>query len=180
MSMRRARCRATSAIGGPTVEFALGPYNSGKDLDEISAVDFSRAVERDTDAFCRQGYGALLAKLAEGMPVQLDTAAKLVDITGRGTRSSCRPRRARSWRATASSPRRPTSVLERIKFDGGLPKRQQDAMEKLKLGSFDHIALELSGNPLGLQRDDLVFEKSAGPRTGGAARQRGGHAAVGG
>ena len=60
-----------------------------------------------------------------------------------------------------------TDVLasERIKFDRGLPKRQLDALDKLKLGSFDHIALELPGNPLGLQRDDLVFEKSAGPRT---------------
>ena len=56
-------------------------------------------------------------------------------------------------------------AAERIKFDGGLPKRHLDAIDKLKPGSFDHIALELSGNPLGLQRDELVFEKSSGPRT---------------
>ena len=68
------------------MEFALGPYSSGKDLDEISALDFSRAGERDVAAFCRQGYGALLAKLAEGIPVQLDTAVKLVDIAARGTK----------------------------------------------------------------------------------------------
>ena len=49
-----------------TVEFALGPYTSAKDLGEISAVDLSRAGERDVSALCRQGYGALLAKLAEG------------------------------------------------------------------------------------------------------------------
>ena len=47
-----------------TVEFALGPYNSAKDLGEISAMDLSRAGDRDASAFCRQGYGALLAKLA--------------------------------------------------------------------------------------------------------------------
>ena len=56
-------------------------------------------------------------------------------------------------------------AAERIKLEGGLPKRQADAVAKLKLGSLDHIALELPGNPLGLQRDDLVFEKSSGPRT---------------
>ena len=66
------------------------------------------------------------------------------------------------------------AVLDRIKFDGGLPKRQQDALEKLKLGSFDHIALELTGNPLGLQRDDLVFEKSSGARTGALLANVGG------
>ncbi len=32
--------------------------------------------------------------------------------------------------------------------------------DALSLGSYDHIALELVGNPLGLDSDDLVFEKS--------------------
>ena len=149
-----------------TVEFAFGPYTSGKDLNEISALDFSQSVERDVGAFCRQGYGALLAKLAEGIPVQLDTAVKVVDVTARGARVEATTSKGmiagRFMIITAS-----TNVLlaDRIKFDGGLPKRQLDALEKLKLGSFDHIALELPGNPLGLQRDDLVFEKSSGPRT---------------
>ena len=51
----------------------LGPFATGKDLKDISAIDLARAVERDSDAFCRQGYGALLAKLAAGLPVQLST-----------------------------------------------------------------------------------------------------------
>jgi monoamine oxidase len=157
-----------------TVEFALGPYNSGKDLGEISATDLSRAGDRDVAAFCRQGYGALLAKLAEGIPVQLDTAVKLVDITGRGTKVEASLTKGsitgRFMIITAST----NVVLDRIKFDGGVPKRHQDALEKLKLGHFDHIALELTGNPLGLQRDDLVFEKSSGPRTGSLLANVGG------
>jgi monoamine oxidase len=159
-----------------TVEFALGPYNSAKDLGEISAADLSRAGDRDTAAFCRQGYGALLAKLAEGIPVQLDTAVKLVDTTGRGAKVELSTTKGaivgRHCIITAST----NVVLDRIKFDGGLPKRHQDALEKLKLGSFDHIALELMGNPLGLQRDDLVFEKSSGPRTGALLANVGGSA----
>ena len=66
-----------------TVEFALGPYASARDLDEISAQDLSRSVERDIGAFCRQGYGALLAKLAEGIPVELDAPVSQVDF-GKG------------------------------------------------------------------------------------------------
>jgi monoamine oxidase len=54
----------------------------------------------------------------------------------------------------------------KIKFTPDLPKRQLDACEKLSLGSYDHIALELPGNPLDLRADELVFEKSNGPRTG--------------
>jgi len=148
-----------------TVEFALGPYASGRDLREISAIDFSRSAERDVAAFCRQGYGALLAKLAEGIPVEMDSPVTAVD-TSKGARvEAIVPRgtiSARYMICTAS-----TNVLaaERIKFDKGLPKRQMDALAALKLGSLDHIALDLPGNPLGLQRDDLVFEKASGTRT---------------
>jgi hypothetical protein len=38
-------------------------------------------------------------------------------------------------------------------------------MAKLALGSYDHIALELANNPLGLESDDLVFEKSVNTST---------------
>src|SRR6185503_11123955 len=64
----------------PSVEFALGPFASAKDLNEISAQDFSKSVERDIGAFCRQGYGGLLAKLAEGIPVQFNSPVTQIDI----------------------------------------------------------------------------------------------------
>jgi monoamine oxidase len=55
----------------------------------------------------------------------------------------------------------------KIKFTPDLPARQRDAASRLSLGSYDHIVLELPGNPLGLQRDDLVFEKADSARTAG-------------
>jgi hypothetical protein len=69
-----------------------------------------------------------------------------------------------------------TNVLAagRIRFTPELPKRQLDALAKLTLGSDDHVALELAGNPLGLQSDDLVFEKAAGPRAAGLLANVGG------
>jgi hypothetical protein len=118
-----------------SVEFALGPYGTGKDLRDVSAIDLSRAAERDIGAFCRQGYGALLAKLAEGIPVELEAPITQVD-TGKPARlEAVTPRGTISGRymiVTAS-----TNVLasERIKFDRGLPS------------------------------DDLVFERASGPRT---------------
>ncbi len=60
------------------IEFVLGPYGAGKELAEISAVDFSRSAERDNSAFCRQGLGALLAKLAPAA-VQLATPVTQID-----------------------------------------------------------------------------------------------------
>ena len=146
-----------------TIEFILGPYAVGKDLGNVSALDLARAVERDSESFCRQGYGALLAKLAADLPVQLSTPVdaiywgrKLAVDTPKGNLL------ARTVIVTAS-----TNVLtgDKIEFIPPLPKRQLDAAAKLALGSIDHIALEMPGNPLDLQRDDLVFEQANGTRT---------------
>jgi monoamine oxidase len=147
-----------------TIAFVLGPFACGKDLAKLSAVDFVRIAERRTDAFCRQGFGALLATHASGIAVQLSTPATAIDIgrevevqTPRGTIA------ARAAIITVS-----TNVLAsgRIRFMSESPQRMLDACASLSLGSYDHIALEFGGNPLGLESDDLVFEKSTDTRTG--------------
>src|SRR5215216_4731167 len=62
-----------------TIEFMLGPYTCGKDLTEVSALDLARAPDRYNAAFSRQGFGALLAKLAAGLPVQLATPVREIE-----------------------------------------------------------------------------------------------------
>ena len=149
----------------PVVEFFLGPFGCGKDLRDISAMDFAKSVERDVDAFCRQGFGALIMKLGAGLPMELSSPVTQVDtsiksgvdlVTAKGRIN------ARAVIVTAS-----TNVLMsgKIKFTPDLPKRQLDACDKLSLGSYDRIILELPGNPLGMQRDDLMFEKAGNERT---------------
>jgi monoamine oxidase len=146
------------------VEFVLGPFGCAKNLDEVSAVDFARALERDTDAFCRQGFGALVAKLAIDLPVQFGVAVTRMQSTRNFVEIETTRGRinARAAIVTVS-----TGVLaaEKIKFAPDLPPRHRDAIAKLSLGSYDHVAFELKGNPLQLQNDDLVFEKATGART---------------
>jgi monoamine oxidase len=146
------------------IEFMFGPYDLGKDLGEVSALELANAVDRDNEAFCRQGYGALLAKLAVGLPVQLGNPVDAITWTTKtlGIDTTKGNMLARAAIITVS-----TNVIadDKIEFFPPLPKRQLDAAEKLALGSADHIALELPGNPLGLQRDDLVLEQSTGTRT---------------
>src|SRR4029077_7816237 len=52
-----------------------------------------------------------------------------------------------------------------IKFTPDIPKRALDAAAKLSLGSYDRIALQMPGNPLGLARDDIIIEQSNSTRT---------------
>ena len=146
----------------PTIEFLLGAYSCGKDLAELSTVDVSRAAERDNGAFCRQGLGTLLAKLAPAGTVQVSTPVTRIDW-GRANVEVETPKG--QFRAPTAIVTVSTNVLVsgKIKFD--VPKRHLDAANKLKLGSHDHIAVELTGNPLGLRTDELVLEKSENKET---------------
>ena len=40
-----------------------------------------------------------------------------------------------------------------------------DAASKLSLGSYDRIALQMPGNPLGVARDDVIIEQSKAMKT---------------
>jgi monoamine oxidase len=156
-------------LGGwrPMIEFVLGPFGCAKDLAEVSSLDFAHSAERDSDLLCRQGFGALLAKLAGGLPVELSNPVTRISWGARSGNVEVETARgafaARAVIVTVS-----TNVLAagKIKFTPDLPKRQLDAAAKLKLGSYDHVALELPDNPLKLRPDELVFEKSDSARTG--------------
>jgi len=147
-----------------TIEFILGPYTLGKNLANVSAFDLARALPRTSDSFCRQGYGALLAALAAGLPIRLSTPATMIYWGGKSlivetAKGDLRPR---AVILTVS-----TNMLteDKIEFIPPLPKRPLDAAARLSLGSLDHIALDMPGNPLGLQRDDAVFEQARGERS---------------
>lgn len=148
----------------PTMEFVLGPFRCGKGLGDISALDHAASIERDVLACCRQGLGTLLGKLAVGSPIQYFSPVTRIVWDGMQVRIETRGSTlsARAVIVTAS-----TGVLaaDRIRFQPGLPARFRDAISKLALGSYDHVAIEFAGNPLGLKNDELVLEKATGPRT---------------
>lgn len=146
------------------VDFSLGGLATGKDLSELSAVDQFRAQDRSSGIACRSGLGALVGQLGDGLPVALSTPATRVSYGGRDATVETPAGKivARAAIVTVSS-----NVLASglIKFSPELPKRQLDAAAKLSLGSTDRIALQLTGNPLGLGRDDMVIEQNTMPRT---------------
>lgn len=149
----------------PSIDFVLGPFGCAKNLDDVSATDLAKSAERDVDAFCRQGFGALLAKLGLSVPVRLESAVTRIDTHARSgvEIDSAKGRvNARHVIVTVSN-----AILSagKIRFTPELPKRHLDAAAKLSLGSYDHIAIEFAGNALGLQSDELVFEKADTNRT---------------
>ncbi len=147
-----------------TVEFVLGPYTCGRALGDVSAADLANAGERNLAAFCRQGYGALLAKLAAGMSPRLNTPVTLIDWDHRGVDIHTGKGRLRT-RTVIVTVSTNALAAGKLEFKPGLSRRVLSAAHELALGSYDHIALMMPGNPLDLQRDDLVFEQSANEQT---------------
>jgi monoamine oxidase len=148
-----------------TAEFVLGANATAKDLKDISVIDKARAPERNNAPIaCRQGLGTLVAKLGEQVPVALSQAVSRIAWTGRDVTVETPAGKIAAHAAiiTVSS-----NVLAtgNIKFTPDIPKRQLDAAAKLSLGSYERIALQLPGNPLGLARDDIIIEQSNSTRT---------------
>jgi monoamine oxidase len=146
------------------VEFTLGASFAGKDLKDLSVVDKARAQDRNATIGCRQGLGTLIAKLGEQVPVSLSTPVNRISWSNRDVTVETLAGKiaARAAIITVSS-----NVLTSgdIKFAPDLPKRALDAADRLSLGSYDHIALQMPGNPLGLSRDELVIEQSNSTQT---------------
>jgi monoamine oxidase len=151
-------------VWADTAEFTLGANFSGKDLKDISVGDKARAQDRNTAIACRQGLGTLIAKLGEQVPVSLSTPATRI---GWGSRDVSVDTPAGKILARAAVITVSSNVLAagNIKFASELPKRALDAASKLSLGSYDRIALQMPGNPLGLARDDIVIEQSNSMKT---------------
>jgi monoamine oxidase len=147
-----------------TAEFVLGANATGKDLKDISVIDKAHGLDRNAAIACRQGLGTLIARLGEQLPVSLSTPANRVSWSNRDVAVETPSGKivARAAIITVSS-----NVLAagNIKFTPDIPKRQLDAAARLSLGSYDHIALLLPGNPLGLARDDVLIEQSNSTRT---------------
>jgi monoamine oxidase len=147
-----------------TADFVLGANATGKDLKDVSALDKTRAQDRSAAIGCRQGLGTLVAKLAADVPLALSTPASHIAWNGRDVTVDT-PSGKITARAAIITVSSNVLVADGIKFTPDLPKRQLDAASRLGLGSYDRVALQLPGNPLGLSRDDVLIEQSTSTRT---------------
>ena len=148
----------------PAVEFVLGPFGCGKELDEISAMDFARALERDVDAYLPPGFRRAAGEARErpAGAARCRRSRACMSLRNSVEIETARGRiMARAAIVTVS-----TGVLaaDKIKFAPELPKRQRDAIAKLSLGAYDHVALELKGNPLQLRRTTIWCSRSRAAR----------------
>lgn len=147
-----------------TMEFMLGPFAFGTDLADMSAKEYVSSAVPESSTRIRQGVGALIGRLAHGSPIQffspvsrIEWGSQAIEVETRGQSLT-----ARAVILTAS-----TGVLAsgKINFKPALPARYAEAINKLKLSSYDRVAFEMNDNRLGIPNDTLLFEKASDRHT---------------
>lgn len=137
----------------------IGPWDMGKDFDRFSAADWWSG-EAGKDWYCREGYGALWAHSARGIPVELSTRATKIDWGGRGVRvhTDRGVIEGRACIVTVS-----TGVLASggIRFQPTLSAAKQESFHGISMGLYNHIAFQFRRNFLGTGDDGYLLYKLA-------------------
>ncbi len=132
--------------GSPWLPFwsAIVSYIWGASPEEISAK--GNALDLDTNINSRTalGYGSVVARYAEGLPVSLGTPVSRIQLTKEGVRVETPkgPLEAKTLVLAV-----PVSLLqaEMISFEPGLPDRKLWALDGLPLGSVNKIHFAVQG-----------------------------------
>ncbi|MFJ5487059.1 flavin monoamine oxidase family protein [Hansschlegelia beijingensis] len=122
---------------------AVSTYVSGAELQRVSARDL--AAYRDTGVNWRldAGYGAVIARHADGVPLALDCPVSEIDHSGRRIRLTTPQGEISAERAIVTLP---TDLLaqEAVTFRPALPEKS-DAARGLPLGLADKLYMALEG-----------------------------------
>jgi monoamine oxidase len=143
-----------------TIRFLHGAFDSGVNLDDLDAADFA-AGQDDADLFVEGGYGALIARLARGLTIHLETPVTSIDWSGAGVRLETP--RGNLW-AHGVIVTTPIPLLQRdvIRFFPSLPVAALEAIHGLRAAQYEHVVLSWPQGPFDGQANRIVaFEGDA-------------------
>ncbi|MBL8544767.1 MAG: FAD-dependent oxidoreductase [Hyphomonadaceae bacterium] len=140
---------------------AVFSYISGAALDQIDARDYARYEDTGKNWRVREGYGALIAALGAGLPVELGVKVDAIDVGG----AHVRVRSARgAAEARAAIIALPTSAYALLRFTPDLPEKKQ-AAEALPLGYAEKVHFALA-EPEEFSADGHLFARTDAADTG--------------
>lgn len=140
--------RPLAALGRPTepwgaLALSIPAIESAEEPGRVSLRDYL-GLGTGTFLLVEGGFGALIAQLAEGLPIRLSQPVTRIDWQGAGgvTLSGL----FGALRARAAIVTIPTSLLAqgRLRFAPDLPAEMQDAIADLPLGVFEKVGFRLS------------------------------------
>lgn len=147
-----------------TFAFGIGLY-SGADVRDVSAIDFYR-TEDGSNRFLKDGYGALIAHLAEQLTIRLDCPATAIRIADdRAIVETA----AGAIEAAHVIVTIPVALLKAgaLTITPALPADVASAIASFAPGAYEHAIVRWPDSPFhGNGADQLTFLRSDGPSTG--------------
>ncbi|MEO1190763.1 MAG: FAD-dependent oxidoreductase [Pseudomonadota bacterium] len=137
----------------------VGPMSMGRDLENISCVDWWNMADTAPNLIVKEGYGALVAHYGEGLPVSLNTKATQVRWGGPGVEVETDKGTISAKAAIITVS---TGVLNAgsLRFDPPLPDWKQEAIAGMPMGLLAKIGLRLSpGDRYGLRPNGWLSYK---------------------
>jgi monoamine oxidase len=138
----------------------------GVELHELSTLDYARYRNTGFDWPVREGYGALIARYGEGLPVRLDTPVSLVRWDSRRLRLETPDGPVDAGAVIVTVP---TSVMGAggLRFDPPLPPEKQEAIDNIKLGTANKVFFAVDGDPFGMPDSSYGSSRLDDRRTAG-------------
>lgn len=135
---------------------ATSTWGNGAELDRVSVKDYVRYDDHSTNHNWRlgEGYGRLFERLADGLPVALETPVARIGHGGRTIRLDTPRGTVEAKRVVVTVP---TSLIaaELPRFDPPLPEKLA-AAAGLPLGVDDKLFIALDGPIAGIGRDEFL------------------------
>jgi monoamine oxidase len=143
---------SVSPRGEPWIAVAeawTGPMSMGKDLDGFSVKDWWNLAETSPNLMIKEGFGTLVARYGDGLPVSLATPVRRIAWGGPGVAVETDAGTVRGKVVVITVP---LGVLaaEAIAFDPPLPGWKRDAIAGLPMGLLAKAPLRLDGETFGL------------------------------
>ncbi|MEM6481936.1 MAG: FAD-dependent oxidoreductase [Pseudomonadota bacterium] len=125
--------------------------STGRDLSDISVKAWNDGLESN-NWFCKQGFGTIVARHAEGLPVKLNTPVTAITRTPSGVEIE-----TQEGKITAAHVIVTVSVgvlaAEVIRFDPPLESTRLKALDGITMGTFNHAGLLFSPDTLPVEPD---------------------------
>src|SRR5690242_14842361 len=142
---------------------ATSTWGNGAELDRVSVKDYVHYEDSGTNWRLCEGYGRLFERLADGLPVALDTPVLRIDRSGRAIRLETTHGTITAKRVIVTVP---TSILasETLRFDPPLSDKLA-AAAGLPLGVDDKLFISLTGSPPGIEPDMFLVGSTTSRET---------------
>ena len=125
----------------------------GGGTNRCSTLDFANSQASGDELHLFDGYGTLIERYGEGLPVQLGVAVTSVEWSGEGVKIGT-SKGVLSCKVAIVTVSTGVLAANRIRFDPGLPEKTRAAISALPMGRLAKVAIQFDRKVYGSFRDD--------------------------